>query len=83
MPSLSPEVGRAGGTAHAVFERHLRKLVETVAEKPERASWDRQRAISAIALCVGGLMLARAVQDRTFSDEILSACRSAVVGKDH
>jgi hypothetical protein len=36
--------------------------------------------IPAVALCVGGLMLARAVSDRAFSDQILSACRAAARG---
>ncbi len=33
--------------------------------------------MSSLALCVGGLMLARAVHDDTLSNEILRACRRA------
>jgi hypothetical protein len=39
----------------------------------------RPIAIAALATCVGGLMLARAVKDRTFSDHILVACRAEVL----
>ena len=44
-----------------------------------RDSPNQDEAIAAIALCVGGLMLARAVDDPKLSDKILSACRAAVV----
>jgi len=79
MPALTPEVVRSNGTTRTVFERHLRDLVETVAQRVNSEAPDRTHAISAIALSVGGLMLARAVKDRGFSDEILSACRAAAV----
>jgi len=39
----------------------------------------RPIAIAALATCVGGLMLARAIKDRTFSDRILETCRAEVL----
>lgn len=75
MPSLSPEVSRNGEAVRRVFEGHLEKRVGAIAQRTS----DRARAISAIALSVGGLVLARAVQDRDFSTEILKACRDALV----
>ena len=39
----------------------------------------RPIAIAALATCVGGLMLARAVKDRTISDHILEACHAEVL----
>jgi TetR/AcrR family transcriptional repressor of nem operon len=83
MPALTPEISRSGEASRAVFERHLRDLVDTVAQQVDSTTPDRGHAISAIALSVGGLMLARAVKDRGFSDEILSACRGAVVEGCH
>ena len=77
MPSLTPEIRRIDGTPRNVFERHLRGLIETVNQ--HMAPRNRYRAISAIALCVGGLMLARTVQDPALSEEILRACREAVI----
>ena len=35
-------------------------------------------AIAFLALCIGGISLARAVEDKAFSDHILAACRQAV-----
>jgi TetR/AcrR family transcriptional repressor of nem operon len=83
MPALAPEIGRSGGASRAVFEQHLCDLVDTIAQQVDPTTPDRSRAISAIALSVGGLMLARAVKDREFSDEILSTCRAAVVAGCH
>jgi TetR/AcrR family transcriptional repressor of nem operon len=83
MPALSPEISRSGKASRAVFEQHLRDLVDTVAQQVNSTAPDRRHAISAIALSVGGLMLARAVKDRGFSNEILSACREAVVEGCH
>jgi len=74
MPALAPEIGRIEGFSRKVFEQYLRGLIEMVGKQV-----GRDRAISAIALCVGGLMLARAAEDPKLSDRILSACRAAVI----
>ena len=78
MPSLTPEIGRNDIHVRQVFERHLRDRVDTVVHQANCTATDRARAISAIALSVGGLMLARAVKDSAFSDEILASCRVAL-----
>jgi TetR/AcrR family transcriptional regulator, transcriptional repressor for nem operon len=65
-PALTAEVSRSGGASRAVYERHLRDLVDTVAQQCNPAAPDRDRAISSVALSVGGLMLARAVKDPRF-----------------
>ena len=83
MPALTAEVSRSGGASRAVYEQHLRDVIDTVAQQCNPTAHDRDRAISSIALSVGGLMLARAVKDRRFSEEILRACREAVVGGCH
>jgi TetR/AcrR family transcriptional repressor of nem operon len=44
------------------------------------AGGDDASAIAFLALCVGGLSLARAVDDPALSDRILAACRRAVPG---
>jgi TetR/AcrR family transcriptional repressor of nem operon len=80
MPSLATEIARSGSAARAVFEEHLRDLIEVVVQRTG-AAWNadsRSFAISAAAMSVGGLILARAVKDKDFSDEILGACRTAL-----
>jgi TetR/AcrR family transcriptional repressor of nem operon len=79
MPALAPEIGRIGGPSRAVFEERLRGLIEMIGQHLDPDSPYSSRAIPAIAMCVGGLMLARAVDDPILSDQILSTCRVAVV----
>lgn len=74
MPALAAEIGRMEGPSRAIFEQHLRGLIDKVAQEI-----GKENAIPTIALCVGGLMLARAVEDPKLSDKILSACRAAIV----
>jgi TetR/AcrR family transcriptional regulator, transcriptional repressor for nem operon len=74
MPALASEMGRIGGPSREVFEQHLRCLIDRVGQEI-----GNENAISAIALCVGGLMLARAVEDPRLSDKILRACRAATI----
>jgi TetR/AcrR family transcriptional regulator, transcriptional repressor for nem operon len=84
MPALASDIARIGGPSRAVFEQRLRGLIDAVGQEigpdsPNPGSPHKDEAIPAIALCVGGLMLARAVNDQKLSDRILTACRAAVV----
>ncbi len=74
LPSLAPEVSRAGDASRRAFERLVGDLIATFAARlPPNKGQDR--AIALAALCVGGMTLARAVHDPGFSDRILKACR--------
>ena len=79
MPSLTAEIWRNGEAGRKIFQQHLGGLVEMVAQQVSGAAPDRVAAIAAIALSVGGLMLARTVRDDAFSQEILEACGTALV----
>ena len=79
MPTLGAEVGRLGEEARAVFEQRLRERFAMIAEQLGIDFEQDHRAISAVALSVGGLILARAVRDPALSDRILSACLEAVL----
>ena len=74
IPSLAPEIGRAGKAPRQAFERLVGRLFAKIAAHlpPEDAE---ERAIAITALCVGGMALARAVHDPGYSDRILAACR--------
>jgi len=48
-----------------------------VAQQLDAKSPDRARAITAIALCLGGLTMARAAGPGNLSEEILQVCRNA------
>jgi TetR/AcrR family transcriptional repressor of nem operon len=79
VPSLAAEVARTGPAPRRNFEQGLRgffALVESRAEDGGGAD-ARGRALSAVALCVGGVLLSRVVLDRELSREILEACRAS------
>jgi len=77
LPSTSADVARAAPAVRRAYATELRNIIESL----ERHLVDPQddeaheRAVGAMALCVGGLLLARAVDDGALSDDILSACR--------
>jgi TetR/AcrR family transcriptional repressor of nem operon len=79
VAALAGEIGRIGGKSRAVMERHLQRMFDTVAQQFDPLSPDRRRAITTVSLCLGGLMLARAVNGSQLSDEILKVCREAVI----
>ncbi len=78
VPSLAADVSRAGTTPRRHFERRLRGFFAVVVEQAgATTARERERALGAIALCVGGVLLSRVVVDRKLSGEILSACRAS------
>jgi TetR/AcrR family transcriptional repressor of nem operon len=79
MASLAAEVSRIGGQPRAVFERHLRRVIESISQQYDPQIPDRKRAIAAMAQCLGGLMLARAVGEGKLSEEILTTCRRSIL----
>jgi TetR/AcrR family transcriptional repressor of nem operon len=79
IPALAAEVARLGGRTRKVFEHHLRRIIEFIAQQFDEQHPDRQRAIATTALLAGAVLLARAVGDEVFSEEILRACREAAI----
>jgi TetR/AcrR family transcriptional regulator, transcriptional repressor for nem operon len=78
MPALLGEIGRAGELPRRSFQTHLREIIAELEAKmpPGRHLDPHDRTLATLALCVGGLSLARAVDDRELSDRILTACRA-------
>jgi TetR/AcrR family transcriptional repressor of nem operon len=68
MAALGQEVARSAPKLKAAFERGLEEILS------EQAG-DRKEAIFQTAALLGGVVLARAVQDQRFSDEILGSVR--------
>lgn len=81
FPSVVSEVSRAGPSVRRSFEAGLLPLVDEFARKlPEGPGLTpEERALATFALCVGGLCLARAVDDPNLSERILRACRRLAV----
>ena len=68
MAALAQEVARSGPELKAAFEQGLE---DTLSAK----GGDRQEAIFQAAAMIGGIVLARAVKDPRFSEEILKSVR--------
>jgi TetR/AcrR family transcriptional regulator, transcriptional repressor for nem operon len=68
MASLAQEVARSSPELRTAFERGLEEILSAEAG-------DRKEAIFRTAALLGGVVLARAVQDPGLSDEILKSVR--------
>jgi TetR/AcrR family transcriptional repressor of nem operon len=78
MASLSIDVARAGKPAKQAFGEKLRDLTAEFARGlPDGAVLD-ERALRAIALSVGGVVLSRALVDDELALALTTACRDGV-----
>ena len=77
LPSTSADVARATPAVRRAYATELRKIIESLERHLVDPEGDEahERAVGAMALCVGGLLLARAVDDDALSDDIMRACR--------
>lgn len=76
--SLAGEIAAGGSDElREAYERELKKSAAGVAEQVDgRTRGERMdRALGVLAVCIGGIMMARAVRSRRLSDRILRACR--------
>ncbi len=80
LPSISADVARAPDSLRMMYEARLKETIGAIEEgfPGEEGEVAHTRAVGALALCVGGLLLARAVRDTAFSDDILKSCRRFV-----
>jgi TetR/AcrR family transcriptional repressor of nem operon len=77
FPAMLSEIARADEPTRLAMARAIdaraRELAGT--HRGRRGAAARQRALATLALCVGGLALARAMRGHPASDEVLAACR--------
>ncbi len=80
--ALSSDVARAGPTVRTAYETILKNLVgmfEEAAQKKDPTVNDaltaRERSLATAAICVGAMVLARTVEDKTLAGEICDASR--------
>ncbi|MFK2877800.1 TetR/AcrR family transcriptional regulator [Rhodanobacter hydrolyticus] len=80
LQSLSSEVARASDEVRQAYETELHSVIEAMAAglagKPKAR---REEAIALLALLVGGVTMARAVQDPATSEAIAAAVRKAAL----
>lgn len=80
LPSLTPDVARSSEHTRAEYEQQVQRyLAQIAALLPGGSSAADDRSLAVLVQCVGGLMLARAVNDEDFSNRILKTCRKAAM----
>jgi TetR/AcrR family transcriptional repressor of nem operon len=76
LATLTDEVPRRDRAAQRAYAEHVEQLVRAFeAHVPEDVPDRRARALEAVALCVGGIGLARGVGDGALARELLAVCR--------
>jgi TetR/AcrR family transcriptional repressor of nem operon len=78
--SLGTEAARASPEVRHTLTESLRRWVDTFSTASQGATPQERRsnAIAAVSAMVGGMMLARLVDDDRLSDEILAAARASI-----
>lgn len=79
LPALTPEIARADPAVRQAYSQALSEIIDELEKRMPRESdsTPREQAWGFMALNVGGLMLARGVDDPELAEEILAACRHA------
>jgi TetR/AcrR family transcriptional regulator, transcriptional repressor for nem operon len=87
MVALPSDVARAGDSAKRAYERVFKAMVETL--RQGAGAEHRANALAIAALCVGGMVVARASDDRALADALREACTAVALklggwaGEDH
>src|ERR1700688_1881058 len=78
IATLGCEVPRQGNAMRQTFTEGLRRMLERLARLlgPKARGTCENEALAIAATLVGGMILARGVDDRELSDRILAACRA-------
>lgn len=83
MIALPSDTARASPNVRAAYTELLRAMVWLFEHNGKRDDGARERALALSAMCVGGMVLARTVDDPEFSDQIRAAAKSfALMGTD-
>lgn len=78
LTTLTPDAVRVGDEAAEAFTDTVQALVREFERGLPDAERDDDRALVAVALCVGGLLLARGADGTRLADRISRACQRAV-----
>jgi TetR/AcrR family transcriptional repressor of nem operon len=78
--ALPNDVSRTEESVKRAFESVLKVLIDIFEQGLERKGAPaRRRALAMASLCVGGMVLARTVEDRALGDELRAASRSVAL----
>jgi AcrR family transcriptional regulator len=75
MVALPTDVARSGKTARLAFETVFRAMVSVLERSMIHNGRSRKATAQGIAaLCIGGMVVARTIVDRSLADELRSSC---------
>ncbi len=80
MVALPSDVARNGESAKRAYEAVFKAMVD-ILQSGSRTNQhpDRTVALAIAALCVGGMVIARASEDQTLADEVRDACKEVAL----
>jgi TetR/AcrR family transcriptional regulator, transcriptional repressor for nem operon len=80
MVALPTDVSRSGKEAKRAFETVFRAMASALEKSAAGSERSRKAKAQALAaLCVGGMVVARALEDRAYADELRDACREVAL----
>jgi len=80
MVALPTDVARSGKSARGAFETVFRSMVRVLERSLTQNGRPRRATAQGIAsLCIGGMVVARALVDRTLADELRDACMAVAL----
>jgi hypothetical protein len=80
MIGLPSDTARAGDGVKAAYREVLQMMAGAFETNlPPSETPTRQRALALVALCVGGMVLSRAIDDPTLGKDLRNAARSHVL----
>lgn len=79
MVALPSDVARSGKAAKDAFETIFKAMVD-VLDRSSNGNGKRVKAQAIAALCVGGMVVARAMADRKDADRLRDACKEVAMG---
>lgn len=80
MVALPGDVARSGVNAKLAYENALKAMIEHLqADTSTTGQPDRLSALAIAALCIGGMVIARASDDLALADEVRGAAQSAAL----
>jgi AcrR family transcriptional regulator len=82
LVALPSDVARGGKAVKGAFREVLGNMIEIFATNLSYPD-ARERALSLVALCVGAMVIARAIDDAELGEEIRSAARGQVLAALH
>src|ERR1700729_3338799 len=80
MVALPSDVARSGKSAQNAFETAFKAMVRLLEQGSSGTDHSRRAVAQAVAaMCVGGMVIARAIADRALADELRGACMAVAL----